>query len=62
MMPTLPADELVAQTLIDQYDEERPSRVLSAGLDRVLVAVCFRCRCSCCGRCSRRCSAATSTT
>jgi TRAP transporter 4TM/12TM fusion protein len=35
------ADELVARNLIDQYDEERPSRVLSAGLDRVLVAVCF---------------------
>jgi TRAP transporter 4TM/12TM fusion protein len=35
------ADELVARNLIDQYDEERPSRVLSAGLDRVLVAACF---------------------
>jgi TRAP transporter 4TM/12TM fusion protein len=35
------ADELVARNLIDQYDEERPSRVLSAGLDRVLVGVCF---------------------
>jgi len=34
-------DEPSAQNLIDQYDEERPSRRLSPGLDRVLVAVCF---------------------
>ena len=30
-----------ADELIDEYDEERPSRRLSAGLDRALVAVCF---------------------
>ena len=43
--PAAAADNAVAtrsaDELIDEYDEERPSRRLSAGLDRVLVAVCF---------------------